>query len=41
MSAVRARLERLLQPYHYDFSEFDGSDVNPYGEYLHRYLDEY
>jgi len=32
---------RLLQLYHYDFSEFDGSDVNPHGEYLHRYFDEY
>ena len=32
---------RLLQLYHYDFSEFDASDVNPHGEYLHRYFDEY
>jgi predicted acetyltransferase len=37
----RTIVRRLLQLYHYDFSEFDGSDVNPHGEYLHRYLDEY
>jgi hypothetical protein len=37
----RTVVRRLLQRYHYDFSEFDGSDVNPHGEYLHRYLDEY
>jgi predicted acetyltransferase len=37
----RTVIRRLLQLYHYDFSEFDGSDVNPHGEYLHRYLDEY
>jgi predicted acetyltransferase len=37
----RAVIRRLLQLYHYDFSEFDGSDVDPHGEYLHRYLDEY
>jgi predicted acetyltransferase len=34
-------VRRLLQLYHYDFSEFDGEDVNPHGEYLHRYFDEY
>jgi len=34
-------VRRLLQLYHYDFSEFDGSDVNSHGEYLHRYFDEY
>ena len=33
----RTVIRRLLQLYHYDFSEFDGSDVNPHGEYLHRY----
>jgi hypothetical protein len=32
---------RPLQLYNYDFSEFDGQDVNPHGEYLHRYFDEY
>jgi predicted acetyltransferase len=37
----RTVIQRLLQLYHYDFSEFDGSDVNPHGEYLHRYFDEY
>jgi len=37
----RPVLWRLLQLYHYDFSEFDGSDVNLHGEYLHRYFDEY
>jgi predicted acetyltransferase len=37
----RTIVRRLLQLYHYDFSEFDGADVNPHGEYLHRYLDEY
>jgi predicted acetyltransferase len=37
----RTVVRRLLQLYHYDFSEFDGADVNPHGEYLHRYLDEY
>ena len=37
----RTVIGRLLQLYHYDFSEFDGSDVNPHGEYLHRYFDEY
>jgi predicted acetyltransferase len=37
----RTVVRRLLQLYHYDFSEIDGSDVNPHGEYLHRYFDEY
>ena len=37
----RTVIRRLLQLYHYDFSEFDGSDVNQHGEYLHRYFDEY
>ena len=37
----RTVIWRLLQLYHYDFSEFDGSDVNLHGEYLHRYFDEY
>jgi len=37
----RTVVRRLLQLYHYDFSEFDGSDGNPHGEYLHRYFDEY
>lgn len=37
----RTIVRQLLQLYHYDFSEFDGSDVNSHGEYLHRYFDEY
>jgi hypothetical protein len=37
----RTVIRRLLQLYHYDFSEFDGSDLNLHGEYLHRYFDEY
>jgi predicted acetyltransferase len=37
----RTVVRRLLQLYHYDFSEFDGSDLNSHGEYLHRYFDEY
>jgi predicted acetyltransferase len=37
----RTVIRRLLQLYHYDFSEFDGGDVNPHGEYLHPYFDEY
>jgi predicted acetyltransferase len=37
----RTVIRRLLQLYHYDFSEFDDADVNSHGEYLHRYLDEY
>ena len=37
----RTVIRRLLQLYHYDFSEFDGSDVNLHGEYLQRYFDEY
>jgi predicted acetyltransferase len=37
----RTVVRRLLQLYHYDLSVFDGSDVNPHGEYLHRYFDGY
>ncbi|MBO0886538.1 MAG: hypothetical protein J2O38_04020 [Acidimicrobiales bacterium] len=37
----RTVVRRLLQLYHYDFSEFDGSDVDLHGEYLHRYFDAY
>lgn len=37
----RSVVRRLLQLYHYDFSELDGSDVDPHGEFLHRYFDEY
>ncbi|MGH3281078.1 MAG: hypothetical protein ACRDNW_18355 [Trebonia sp.] len=34
----RTVVRRLLQFYHYDFSEFDDADVDPHGEFLHRYL---
>jgi len=37
----RPVVRRLLQFYHYDFSEFDGTDVDTRGEFLHRYFDEY
>ncbi len=37
----RTIVRRLLQFYHYDFSEFDGTDVDSHGEFLHRYFDEY
>ncbi|HUC13795.1 MAG TPA: GNAT family N-acetyltransferase, partial [Acidimicrobiales bacterium] len=37
----RTVVRRLLQLYRYDFSEFDGGDVDPHGEYFHRYFDAY
>ena len=37
----RTIVRNLLQLYIYDFSEFNGGDVNPHGEYSHRYFDEY
>jgi len=37
----RSVVRRLLQFYHYDFSEFDDADVDSHGEFLHRYFDEY
>lgn len=37
----RTVVRRLLQLYHYDFSEFDGADVDSHGEFLHRYFDHY
>jgi len=37
----RSVVRRLLQFYHYDFSEFDDADVDLHGEFLHRYFDEY
>lgn len=37
----RTVVRRLLQFYHYDFSEFDEADVDSHGEFLHRYFDEY
>jgi predicted acetyltransferase len=37
----RTVLGRLIELYRYDFSEFDGSDVGPHGDYGYRYLDHY
>jgi predicted acetyltransferase len=34
-------LKHLLELYNYDFSEFDGSDVNEDGLYGYKYLDNY
>lgn len=34
-------VRRLLELYRYDFSEFDGADVDIHGEYGYRYLDHY
>lgn len=37
----KAVLRRLLQLYHYDFSEWSGDDVDEHGEFAHLYLDHY
>ena len=37
----RPVLRRLLELYRHDFSEFDGADVGPHGEFGYRYLDHY
>jgi predicted acetyltransferase len=37
----RPVLRRLVELYRYDFSELDGADVDPHGEYGYRYLDHY
>ena len=37
----RAVLRRLVELYRYDFSEFDGADVDPHGEYGYRFFDHY
>lgn len=37
----RPVLARLMELYRYDFSEFDGAEVGPHGEYGYRYLDHY
>jgi predicted acetyltransferase len=37
----KAVVRRLLELYRYDFSEFDGSDVDRHGEYGYSYLDAY
>ena len=34
-------LRQLLELYSYDFSEYDGADVNPSGYYGYRFLDHY
>lgn len=37
----KAVLRQLLQLYHYDFSEWNGDDVDEHGEFAHLYLDHY
>lgn len=37
----KAVLRRLLQLYHYDFSEWTGDDVDEHAEFAHPYLDHY
>ena len=37
----RLLLRHLLELYQYDFSEFDGADLNPFGLYDYPYLDHY
>ena len=37
----KAVLRRLVQLYHYDFSEWNGDDVDEHGEFGHQYLDHY
>jgi predicted acetyltransferase len=37
----KAVLRRLLQLYHYDFSELTGEDLDEHGEFAHHYLDHY
>ncbi|MEZ0365001.1 GNAT family N-acetyltransferase [Mycobacterium sp. pUA109] len=37
----KAVLRRLLQFYHYDFSEWNGDDVDDHGEFDHQYFDHY
>jgi predicted acetyltransferase len=37
----KAVVRRLLELYRYDFSEFDGSNVDRHGEYGYGYLDAY
>jgi predicted acetyltransferase len=34
-------LQHLLELYHYDFSEIDGDELNEYGLYGYKYLDQY
>jgi predicted acetyltransferase len=37
----KAIVQRLMELYQYDFSELDGSDVDPHGIYGYDYLDNY
>jgi predicted acetyltransferase len=37
----KAVLRHLLQLYRYDFSEWNGDDVDEHGEFRHLYLDHY
>jgi hypothetical protein len=37
----KAVLRLLVQLYHYDFSEWNGDDVDEHGEFTHLYLDHY
>jgi predicted acetyltransferase len=39
--ADKSTITRLLQLYLYDFTEFTGEDIEPTGEYLYRYFDNY
>ncbi len=41
MVEERPLLRHLMELYQYDFSEFDGSDIGPYGLYDYPYLDHY
>ncbi len=37
----KAVLRRLLELYHYDYSEYDGADLDAHGLYGYEYLDHY
>jgi hypothetical protein len=37
----KAIVQHLIVLYQYDFSEFDGMDVDPHGLYGYDYLDNY
>jgi predicted acetyltransferase len=39
--SAKSVLRQLLELYNYDFSEYDGADVNAHGLYGYRYLDHY
>jgi predicted acetyltransferase len=40
-TAERPIMRQLMELYQYDFSEFDGSDIGPFGLYDYPYLDHY